>query len=65
MSDMETQIATIPPRSDDEEYKKFARNMAPQVVAFGNSQKSDLKKVITSDVLGDILKEDWGESSCP
>ena len=63
---METQIATVPPRSDDEvKYKKFACDMSPQVVAFGNSQKSDLKKVMTSDVLGDILKEDWGESSCP
>lgn len=65
---METQIAPIPPRSDDEEeYKKFARNMAPQVVSFGISRKPDLKKVMTPDidVLGDILKEDWGESSCP
>ena len=65
---METQMATILPRSDDEEeYKKFARNMASQVVSLGISQKSDLKKVMTPDidVLGDILKEDWGESSCP
>ena len=65
---MKTQIAVTSPRSDDKiEYKKFARNMDSQVVAFGSSQECDLKKVMTPDieVLGDILKEDWGGSSCP